>query len=105
MKDILNMMKKVSSLKKEMAYIEDTLKKMKVDYNHQDLLDISISGKFDILDIKINEELLQRDKQEVEKILKDALNKAKKVANKEVKEKTKALTHGLGGAKNMLDLF
>ncbi len=105
MKDILNMMKKVSSLKKEMANIEDTLKKMKIDYSYQDLVDISISGKFDILNIKLNEDLLQKGTKEVEKILKDAFNKAKKEANKKVKEKTKALTHSLGDAKNMLDLF
>ncbi len=105
MKDILNMMKKVNSLKKEMANIEDILKKMKIDYNHEELVNISISGKFDILNISIAEGLLQKNKKEVEKILKDALNKAKKEASKKVKEKTKALKHSLGDANNMWDLF
>ena len=94
-KGLGNIYKQAQKMQKKMAEVQDELKNIKIDaQSGGGMVEVIVNGKKDILSIKINEEILNEDKEMIEDLILSAMNQAMQNAEKKANELMKSATGG-----------
>ena len=90
-----NLMKQAQAMQQKMKDMETELKSMKVTGKAVDLVEVTLTGEFECLSVKLDESLMKEDKDMVEDLMAAAINDAVRKIEKTKKEKMSSVTAGM----------
>jgi len=92
--DLLKMVKEAAAMKSKLSAMEKTLKEKIIEIDTGSVK-VRVNAKADILDIKLNPELLKSQHEKIEKDILSALQQAVKQAHEVMADEAKKMTGGL----------
>ena len=96
MKGLGDMMKQAQKMQENMETMQQELKALKVQGNAgAGLVSVTMTGKFDVTDVAIDDSLMSEEKEMLEDLLAAAVNDAVRKVEAENKEKMASLTGGM----------
>jgi DNA-binding YbaB/EbfC family protein len=92
--DMFKMVKEAAAMKSRLNEMEKTLKATMIDVDDRGVK-VTMNGKAELLDIKLAPEVLQRDREKIEKDILSAVQQAIKKSQEVMAEHAKKMTGGL----------
>ena len=90
------LLKQAQKMKQDMEEAQNSLESMRIDYKSSDqMIDIVMNGKKNIISLSIGKELLGEEKDIIEDVIISSINKASAEVDSKVEEKMSSITGGM----------
>ena len=90
------LLKQAQKMKQDMEDAQNSLEDMRIDYKSSDqMIDIIMNGKKNIISLSIDKELLAEEKDIIEDVIISSINKASTEVDSKVEEKMSSITGGM----------
>ena len=90
------LLKQAQKMKQDMEEAQNSLEDMRIDYKSSNqMIDIVMNGKKNIISLSIDKELLAEEKDIIEDVIISSINKASTEVDSKVEEKMSSITGGM----------
>ena len=90
------LLKQAQKMKKDMEDAQNSLSDMRIDFESNDkMILLTMDGKKNILSLRLDEKLLDEEKDFIEDVIISAINKANIETDKQVEQKMSSITGGM----------
>ena len=90
------LLKQAQKMKQDMEEAQNSLEDMRIDYKSSNqMIDIVMNGKKNIISLSIDKELLAEEKDIIEDVIISSINKASAEVDSKVEERMSSITGGM----------